>query len=73
MAVTRAEQNRKDANAKFRDMMDENVTHVRVGQGREHGTRITLIGHARDMHGPDGLCACCPRGPVAEVLRDTSE
>lgn len=61
MSATKAERERKNTNAQFRDMMDENVTHLRVGQGREHRTAVALIGHARDLHGPDGVCTCCPR------------
>lgn len=63
--VTKAERDRKNANAEFRNMMDELVTHVRVGQGRDN-TRVTLVGHARDLHGLDGCCACCPRRPAGE-------
>jgi hypothetical protein len=61
VAVTRAEQNRKDAGAKFRDLMDKNLAHVRVGQGRADGTLVTLVGHASQLHGLDGCCTCCPR------------
>lgn len=59
--VTKAERERKDSNAQFRNMMDKTVPHVRVGQGREHWTGIRLIGHARELHGPAGICTCCPR------------
>lgn len=61
MSATKAERDRKDANARFSNMMDEIVTHVRVGQGHRHRTGVALIGHARDVHGPDGICTCCPR------------
>lgn len=64
--VTKAERERKNANAEFRNMMDQLVTHVRVGQGREHHTRVTLIGHAHELHGLDGVCTCCPRRPAGE-------
>ena len=59
--VTKAERERKDANAQFSNLMDELVTHVRVGQGRDHRTSVSLIGHARDLHGLDGVCSCCVR------------
>lgn len=61
MSATKIERDRKDANARFSSMMDETVTHVRVGQGRRHRTGVALIGYARDLHGPDGVCTCCPR------------
>ena len=59
--VTKAERERKDTNAQFSNLMDRLLTHVRVGQGLRDGTRITLVGHARDLHGPAGVCTCCPR------------
>lgn len=59
--VTKADRERKDGNARFRDMMDRLVTHVRVGQGRGHGTSVHFVGHAHELHGPDGVCTCCPR------------
>lgn len=64
--VTKAERERKNANADFRNMMDELVTHVRVGQGRDHRTGVQLVGHARELHGLDGVCTCCPRRPAGE-------
>lgn len=64
--VTKAERERKNANAEFRNMMDSLVTHVRVGQGREHRTEVRLIGHAKELHGLDGVCSCCPRRPAGE-------
>lgn len=64
--TTKADRDRKNANAEFRNMMDRLVTHVRVGQGREHRTTITLIGTARELHGLDGVCTCCPRRPAGE-------
>lgn len=62
--VTKAERERKNANAQMANMMDRLVTHLRVGQGLRDGTRVALVGHARDMHGPAGVCACCPRRPT---------
>lgn len=59
--VTKAERERKNANAEFSRMMDQLVRHVRVGQGREHRTSVHLIGHAHELHGLDGVCTCCPR------------
>jgi hypothetical protein len=59
--VTKAERQRKDANAQFSNLMDKLIAHVRVGQGLGDGTRVVLIGHARDLHGPRGVCSCCPR------------
>lgn len=59
--VTRAEREHREAGHLFRQLMDSAVTHVRVGQGRQDGARVRLIGHARDLHGLDGVCTCCPR------------
>lgn len=59
--VSKAERERREVNQTFRDLMDRNVTHVRVGQGPRDGTRIALLGTAAHLHGPDGLCTCCPR------------
>lgn len=64
--VTKEERNRKNAGAQFRGMMDQLVTHVRVGQGVGHGTSVTLLGLASEMHGLDGCCTCCPRRPAGE-------
>lgn len=41
--------------------LDNAVRHVRVGNGRRDGTRIELIGSASELHGPAGVCSCCPR------------
>lgn len=64
--VTKAERERKNANAEFHNMMDQLVTHVRVGQGRGHWTGVGLIGMASELHGLDGVCTCCPRRPAGE-------
>lgn len=61
MAKTREAQARSNAHALFMSLMDQSLTHLRVGQGRNDGTRITLLGHAKDLHGPHGVCTCCPR------------
>ena len=59
--VTKAERERKNANAEFRNMMDQLVTHVRIWQGRRDGSRVALIGRAHELHGLDGVCTCCQR------------
>lgn len=64
--VTKAERERKNANQTFSDMLDQNVTHVRVGQGRNDNTRIGLLAWASEAHGLDGVCTCCPRRPAGE-------
>lgn len=58
--ASKAEQARRETNGKFRDLMDSNVHHLRVGQ-RGDQTSVRLIGTAAYLHGPDGLCSCCPR------------
>jgi hypothetical protein len=62
--VTKAERDRKNANAQFANLMDHLLTHLRVGQGRDDRTGVALVGHARDLHGPEGVCSCCPRRPT---------
>lgn len=64
--VTKEERTRKNAGADFRNMMDRLVTHIRVGQGHEHRTSVTLLGLASELHGLDGCCTCCPRRPAGE-------
>lgn len=61
--VTKAERDRKNANAEFSRMMDATVTHLRVGQGHDN-TRVTLVTTAAHAHGLDGCCTCCPRRPA---------
>lgn len=63
--VTKAERDRKNANAEFGRMMDQSVTHLRVGQGHDN-TRVTLVTTAAHAHGLDGCCTCCPRRPAGE-------
>lgn len=64
--VTKAERERKDATQTFRNMMDQSVTHLRVGQGRGDGSAVRLLGYAHELHGLDGVCTCCPRRPAGE-------
>jgi hypothetical protein len=50
----------KRLNALFGLLMSQNVTHVRLEDREPLGrVRVTLIGHARDLHGPTGVCRCC--------------
>lgn len=63
--VTKAERERKNANAEFSRMMDQSVTHLRVGQGQDN-TRVTLLMTAAYAHSLDGVCTCCPRRPAGE-------
>lgn len=45
-----------------RDGIDEEPDHLLVGQRRQDRTDITVIArHWVDLHGPDGVCTCCPR------------
>ena len=47
----------KEANSRFYRLMDRTEFHIRVPN--EQGLSITLVGHAADLHGPDGVCSCC--------------
>lgn len=39
--------------------IDEEPDHITVGQLRRDSTQVRLIGLARDLHGPEGVCTCC--------------
>lgn len=53
----------KDARARIRECFDEEITHLRAGDWRSAGdSEVTLVGHLRDLHGPQGCCTCCKRG-----------
>lgn len=60
MATTKQQQ--KELNATFWAYRRGERRHVRVGQRAQDGTTITLLGTAQQLHGPDGVCTCCPRG-----------
>ena len=49
----------KAINRRFKQLMDRDVRHVRIGQRHQDGTDITLVGNVWEMHGPDGCCTCC--------------
>ena len=51
----------KEANAHFRRLMDREVAHIRLGQRRGDDTWVALVGTLADLHGPQGVCTCCPR------------
>lgn len=65
--VTKAERDRKNANAEFHNLMDRQRDHLRVGQERNDSTRVQLLYTAADAHGLDGVCTCCPRRPAGEL------
>ena len=69
----------REARSRFKNLMDarearitENPdafedhasNHLEVGSRRGDQTGFTLIGHAKDLHGPEGVCTCCPRRSV---------
>lgn len=56
-----SEKTDKDRNARLWSLVRGEDLHVRVGQGKRDGTRVELIGEASFLHGPRGLCTCCPR------------
>ena len=53
----------KELNSRIRECMANERTHLRVGDWRRHdyNTEIHLIGAAQELHGPYGVCTCCPR------------
>jgi hypothetical protein len=54
---------------RFAGLMDRNTTHVRVdyADGRQY---VKVIGSAVDLHGPRGVCTCCPRRRALTVDGD---
>lgn len=52
----------KDLEQRRRDCLDEKVIHLRAGDWRGlQGAEISILGTTRELHGPDGVCTCCPR------------
>lgn len=44
------------------DELDDQPDHLTIGQRSQDGTGVRLIAtHWGDLHGPDGVCTCCPR------------
>lgn len=43
------------------DDLDEDPDHLVIGARRGDDTGIRLIGRASELHGPTGVCTCCPR------------
>lgn len=56
--MSQVDRERKRTNQLFRELMDRRKKHVRITPADS----VTLVGHARDLHGPRGCCTCCPRG-----------
>lgn len=54
---------------RFSQLMDRSVVHVRVDYHDDRQV-IRLLGSARDLHGPQGQCTCCPRSPRLTVDGD---
>lgn len=64
MAESSKEQARqkKEANAKSRQMFDKEITHIRMGDWRStQGTSISLVGRTDQLHG--WVCTDCPSSP----------
>lgn len=60
MSATGDAKKTKDAKARLRACMDEEMTHLRVGGWRGAAVRhVELIGMAGDLHGT--VCTCCAR------------
>lgn len=50
----------KDQAALVRAYLNREADHIRCGTWSSlDDTEITLVGHARDLHGT--VCTCCPR------------
>lgn len=62
MAARNAAGKRKEemeARAKVRQMFDEEITHIRMGDWRgTKGSEVTYLGTPRELHG--SICTDCP-------------
>lgn len=54
---------------RFGQLMDCSVMHVRVDY-HDQRQLLQVHGTARDLHGPQGKCICCPRSPRLTVDGD---
>lgn len=52
------------AHRRFWQLFFQRDLHIRVPDRGDPHVYVRLVGHARDLHGPDGCCTCCPRRPV---------
>lgn len=58
--ATGTEKVKKEANARVRACLDEQLTHVRIGSWRGNWDGyLELLGLASDLHG--SVCTCCPK------------
>lgn len=49
----------KDAAARLRECLDQEIHHLRLGDWRQAGdTEVIYLGRASDLHGV--ICTCCP-------------
>jgi hypothetical protein len=54
---------------RFGQLMDCTVLHLRVDY-HDRRQRLTVVGTAAELHGPQGCCTCCPRRPKLTVDGD---
>jgi hypothetical protein len=53
----------------FGQMMDGTIRHLRVDL-YDQRQFVQVLGTARELHGPQGQCSCCPRRPKLTVDGD---
>lgn len=51
---------------RFGTLMDHSVRHLRVDYADQRHY-VKVVGTARELHGPQGVCSCCPRSPRLTV------
>ena len=49
----------REINARFGRLYGREVKHVRVNADRDQWVQV--IGTLAELHGPQGVCTCCPR------------
>lgn len=54
---------------RFAQLMDRSVIHLRVDYS-DRRQLLQVHGTARELHGPQGRCTCCPRRPRLTVDGD---
>jgi len=60
----------KNTKARFKEYLEDDQDghfrdHLHMGAQRDDGSHVEVIGDVWQMHGPVGVCTCCPRGTAS--------